>query len=125
MTSEQYNGWTNRETWLANIWLDAGEVEQGAFIRLATELSASELADSLEEYYASVLPELPSGLYADLLAGAVERINWREIAKKLWEEVQADLSPGMAKEFGDYRSAEEMAIAYPRKTLWTEAEGSK
>ena len=125
MSSEQYNGWSNRETWLANIWLDAGEVENGAFIRLATELSVSELADSLEEYYASVLPELPSGLYADLLAGAVERINWREIAKKLWEEVQAELSPEMAKEFGDYRSNEEVATAYPRKTMWTEAEGSK
>ena len=91
MTSEQYNGWTNRETWLANIWLDAGEVENGAFIRLATELSASELADSLEDYYASVLPELPSGLYADLLAGAVARINWREIARKLSEDVLSEL----------------------------------
>ena len=28
-----------------------------------------------------------------------------------------------AKEFGDYRSNEEVAIAYPRKTMWTE--GSK
>jgi hypothetical protein len=113
-----YNGWTNRETWLANIWLDAGEVEGGAFIKLATELSVIELADALDEYYSSVLPDLPSGLYADLLAGAVARINWREIAKRFSDDVRSDWSPEMAREFGDFRSNEEVAEAYPRKTFW-------
>ena len=85
-----YNGWTNRETWLANLWLD-NDQSQRHFIEQAAELSVADLAASLEDYYASTLPEMPAGLYADLLAGAVARINWREIAQKLSEDIRSEL----------------------------------
>jgi hypothetical protein len=111
MTSEQYNGWTNRETWLANLWLD-NDQSQTHFLTVAAKLSVSDLAEALEDYYASTLPQLPAGLYADLLAGAVARIDWREIAKRLSDDVRSEWSDDVAKEFGDYRSAEEMSAHY-------------
>jgi len=111
MTSEHYNGWTNRETWLANLWLD-NDQSQGYFLKAAAELSVSDLAAALEDYYTSTLPELPSGLYADLLAGAVARINWREIAQKFSDDIKSEWSKEIAEEFGDFRSNDEMAVAY-------------
>jgi hypothetical protein len=51
-------------------------------------------------------------LYADLLAGAVARIDWREIAKRMADDIRSEWSDEEAKEFGDYRSAEEMAARY-------------
>jgi hypothetical protein len=86
-----YNGWTNRETWLVNLWLD-NDKSQRYFITAAGALSVSDLAAALEDYYASTLPELPAGLYADLLAGAVARINWREIAQKLSDDIKSELA---------------------------------
>jgi hypothetical protein len=111
MTSEQYNGWANRETWLANLWLD-NDQSQGCFFKTAAKLSVSDLAAALEDYYASTLPQLPAGLYADLLAGAVARIDWREIAKRMADDIRSEWSDEEAQEFADYRSAEEMAARY-------------
>jgi hypothetical protein len=106
-----YNGWSNRETWLANLWLD-NDQSQGHFLKVAGEVSVSDLAEALEDYYTSTLPELPSGLYADLLAGAVARIDWREIAKRMADDIRSEWSDDVAKEFGDYRSNDEMAAHY-------------
>jgi len=91
MTSEHYNGWTNRETWLANLWLD-NDQSQAHFLKVAGEVSVSDLAEALEDYYASTLPDaFLSGLYADLLAGAVAKIDWREIAKRMSDDVKSEL----------------------------------
>jgi hypothetical protein len=94
-----YNGWTNRETWLVNLWLD-NDQSQRYFIMAAGALSVSDLSAALEDYYASTLPELPAGLYADLLAGAAARINWREIAQKLSDDIKSEL--GCAKAEANY-----------------------
>ena len=107
MTSEQYNGWTNRETWLVNLWMHENQSEVRHFTEQAKTLIPSELAECLEDYYSEVLPQMP-GVYADLLAGALANVNWRELAKQLAEDASYD----NAKAFGDYRSAEEMAAHY-------------
>tara|TARA_R110000868_G_scaffold85122_4_gene239634 strand:- start:1503 stop:1808 length:306 start_codon:yes stop_codon:yes gene_type:complete len=38
-------------------------------------------------------------------------------------ERAAEWTEAETKEFGDYRSDEEVAAAYPRRTLWTKEEG--
>jgi len=66
-----------------------------------------------------------------LLADVVRTQSAFEAAKnalylgKLEQQRGAEWTEKEAREFGDFRSNEEMAIAYPRKTMWTEAEGSK
>jgi len=95
MTDTSYNGWTNYETWLVNVWLtneegtsnywneaardcitDCGEDTAQAIARLEQELK-----DNLEEQ----APDLGSGLYADMLSAALASVNWRELSKALIE----------------------------------------
>ena len=70
-----YNGWTNKETWLVNLWLGdmlQSDVEDGQ------EISA-EFIEMLVDEMASELSET-SGFITDLLNCALGEINYHEIA---------------------------------------------
>ena len=60
MAQNEYNGWTNWETWVVNLWID-------------------------NEW----MPEI-EGLYLDLLNGAMREINWHEIARHLVERAEEE-----------------------------------
>jgi len=107
-SSERYNGWTNYETWLVNLWLSndepsyrfwrqrtadhrtaAPEAEQvQAGIWTAEQAArfglADELKESIEEAAADALPQ--SGMMSDLLGAAVSRVDWHEIAEHMLDE---------------------------------------
>ncbi|MFI5270982.1 MAG: hypothetical protein ACHQT9_02980 [Candidatus Saccharimonadales bacterium] len=77
-----YNGWSNRETWLANLWLTNEE----PFANLLME--ASKHSDDeyiraawLENHFYEKLDELfdDASLWRDLLGTAVSHVNWYEI----------------------------------------------
>ena len=93
--SDTYNGYTNYETWVVNLWMDndgfaeecremaarcvrdaAGEFcPDGAAIRA--------LADELKEQHEShmhLVCKVP-GVFGDLLNGAMSSVNWAEIAR--------------------------------------------
>ena len=93
--SERYNGWTNYETWLVNLWMDNEQGSQDYYRERAREFyeqAADEmmvtrsqrawisLADWLKEHHEENRPELP-GVYGDLLGGALSSVNWDEIAR--------------------------------------------
>jgi hypothetical protein len=100
MSNEQkYNGWSNYETWLANLWFDNDEGTQ-SYIREQAEECLKEaeeeknftrrenatlaMRDFLENYVEELQSEsgMPSnGLFCDLLSAAIGRIDWYEIAK--------------------------------------------
>lgn len=108
MTKEQgYNGWTNKETWLANLWIDEGyaggtqAVQERAEDLVRDEIdrlsfdprgdAASALADEIKELVEGDISERicsTSGLEHDLLAGAISQINWREIAEHYTADVE-------------------------------------
>lgn len=76
-----YNGWTNYETWVVNLWLtDDG----GAYLsEIAEQVKDEEnpelrMADILKEEIENGMPRL-EGLYGDLLSTAIEEINFDEI----------------------------------------------
>ena len=68
-----YNGWTNRETWLVNIWY---EPESRADVEFARE--------DLEYQY----DNLPNGPFKDMID--IMAINWDELLEHFEEETEED-----------------------------------
>ena len=107
LTGKEYNGWSNHETWQANLWIDNegyaggsdGVAEQAADF-VGTELnhdseSALEAAiESLAEWIRERLEddlklEEAKGLAYDILWSWFGEVNWREIASHYCEEAQS------------------------------------
>jgi hypothetical protein len=103
MNSETYNGWTNYETWVVKLWMDNDhgsseywkeQAEQAAndtcecdpIDERKSEAEAS-LAEALDMWHDEQAPDT-HGVFADLIGRALGRVNWREIAESLLEEVE-------------------------------------
>lgn len=92
---EGYQGWRNYETWVVNLWIDneRGDYE---YWRERTDevMSSSEahdsfsqedvakgtLADELKEWLEEAMPDEMSGMFVDLLKGAISEVDTYEIA---------------------------------------------
>lgn len=66
MKKNDYNGWSNRETWLVNLWLSSDDL-------------INKSADYIQGYVETFVNPEGSGLAVDLLNGAIAKINWREL----------------------------------------------
>lgn len=71
MSNTKYNGWTNRATWLVNVW---GNPESRADVE--------SLREMLEDQY----NDLPDGILKDMLD--LSEINWDELLEHFDEEEQ-------------------------------------
>lgn len=79
-----YNGWTNKETWLVNVWYLDGMpdyfADSGQY-----EVDPSDLEESIrfiaEE--SEALSQLPSGLLSDFINDAWSEVNWSELSEHL------------------------------------------
>lgn len=88
MEKQTYNGWTNWETWNANLWIanDWRMAEQ--YTMQADDLLGSydeedateRLSATIEDDFEQLMPEV-DGFFADMLNGAMREVDWREIAK--------------------------------------------
>jgi hypothetical protein len=87
-----YNGWSNYETWLVNLWLDNEEWSQEE-VRLLVRRSSSlyNLAYNIKNFVEDgCLGERPSnGLMNDLITAALGVVAWDAIAKS-WADAYAD-----------------------------------
>jgi hypothetical protein len=107
-TTHGYNGWTNYETWVVNLWLTndegtcrywestAQEIYESAqpkapFSR--DERAALLLAEAMKEQLEEDNPLRESGLYTDLLTAALSEVNWYEIASHFLEDVSKEPTP--------------------------------
>ena len=110
MQTGTYNGWTNYETWVVNLWMDNEEglhdfwvnkarhvynheaKQQRHFSKMedAVCIMAHQLKDSHEEVMNDMLESrnLTSSVWSDLLGGALAAANWHEIARHLLENVE-------------------------------------
>ncbi len=78
----KYNGWSNRETWLANLWLNNDESSYDVLLKaLCLSGDIYDRAEWLEEQLRCQLDDeidVPC-LWQDLLRTAFGRISWYEL----------------------------------------------
>lgn len=89
--SDSYNGWTNHETWCANIWLTNDEYTDRESRRIAHgAIDVRAAADALEAYAEDMLPDLGATFAADLLQSAFGEIDWDELAESFREDMAVE-----------------------------------
>ena len=82
-----YNGWSNYETWNVKLWIDNDQGLQEHYTERAQHHTDQELADIIESDHQARLEELSEvqGTFLDLLTTSLARVNWLEIAEALAE----------------------------------------
>jgi len=100
-----YNGWTNRETWLVNLWLnndlDSYNYRMESIKDIHTDISEVEialenmvldiykLANNLKRFSKSNDDAYTSnGLVNDLPEDSLNKVNWNELALHYIEEIK-------------------------------------
>jgi len=92
MNQQSYNGWTNYETWLVNLWLTNEEFTER---ELRTIANNGERRDYRKEELKSFVEDLVgaydgAGLKTDLINAALYMVNWYEIIDNATEESDDD-----------------------------------
>jgi hypothetical protein len=108
LLSEEYNGWSNRETWAVALHLnnDQGfidEVEQFTHRAIQDnplEEAGYRLADSLEEWVSAFFEFDTVSTNEHLFImmtdiGSLYRVNWREIAQTYVDTMVSDRAIGL------------------------------
>lgn len=96
---DQYNGWTNRETWATKLWLDNDQALQELTQEMAENHdSVAGLADSLSDFVSELLDmeevlSAPPAQRKELISmsrdiGSLYRVNWWEIAESYLSEIK-------------------------------------
>ena len=79
-----YNGWTNKETWLVNVWY-MDDMPSYFADSQQYEVEPYELEETIrfitEE--SEALSQLPSGLLSDFINDAWSEVNWFELSEAL------------------------------------------
>lgn len=89
-----YNGWSNFETWNANLWID-NDWQLSERIALHTsdlfgsyedpDRIISLVADFINAIFDDIAPEL-DGFFADIINNSLRTVNWHEIARHYVDE---------------------------------------
>jgi hypothetical protein len=86
----KYYGWSNYETWNANLWIDNDWRLSETIALHTSDLFGSyddpdditcHVADYIKNLFLDVAPDIESGFYADIINSAIRTVNWHEIAK--------------------------------------------
>lgn len=96
----KYQGWTNHATWLVKLWIDNDRPAYTTWRHITKEIwkksrknkvftrmevARNELSRRLKHHFENNMPSL-KGFWQDLLQGAIEEVNWVEIAAEMLEE---------------------------------------
>ena len=71
MVDNKYNGWTNYETWLVNLWFDTS---------FEVNISAEEIREMLRDYICEFSTDASNGFISDMFNGFLSEVNYHELA---------------------------------------------
>lgn len=85
----KYNGWSNYETWNANLWIDNDYgLSENIALHTADLFGSYEDADQITSMLANYIKDIfidfapdVEGFYSDIINSAIKTVNWHEIAK--------------------------------------------
>lgn len=130
MTTEKdttYNGWTNYETWLANVHATNGEGWEDEIRELITEARRTAAGDpnpymsaddnaryaftqALKEHHENWVfgeDDTPAGFRSDLLRAAFDEINFNELARHYWDDEETNSEPDPESDYsGSWRNSQ-------------------
>ena len=81
-TNTTYNGWSNRETWVVNLWLNNEPYSYDMLQHIIKAFdTVSEQAEERENYVRNDDNSLTgeASMWSDLLSTSLGRVNWYEI----------------------------------------------
>jgi hypothetical protein len=124
--SKEYNGWSNYETWVVNLWLENDQSTYNFMLELLAHAREDysdkskvvySYADMIKEYIEENTPEV-TGMYADLLNSAISEVNFREIARSWYEDnpIEDDDDDDDDDEDEDETNRDEYESLYHKKT---------
>ena len=103
MSDNKYNGWSNYETWVVNLWLDNDEYSQTMLRQFAkdsircAELHGRDRDNAVYECSKMIQNEVEEntpeveGMFSDLLSAALSEVNWFEIAEHIVDDMLVEL----------------------------------
>lgn len=77
----EYNGWSNRETWVVNLWLTNDLGYHDTLAQVIAGNSPDEQAAELERWVRDDFDwlDIDTSLWRDLLGTSLGRVDWQEI----------------------------------------------
>mgnify|MGYP003628070302 CR=1 FL=1 len=95
MSNQEYNGWTNWETWNFKLWIDNSADSYTSVLFLTLEVKEAEegvftLSKELESLANDLCEEsvtFETGFFADVCNSAIKKVNFYEIAESYLEEL--------------------------------------
>ena len=94
LEDDTYNGWTNKETWLVNVWLHNDYDLHKYYLGRLNDSYGGFISDIIHELqeivYDIVREDRPAtnGLAYDLLQSSLNVINYKELAEHYIEEIK-------------------------------------
>ena len=98
MNDTKYNGWTNYETWNANLWIDNDwRISEHIAMITADYFGSYEdldtitnlLKERINDMFLDMMPDVEAGFFSDVMSASFRKVNFWEIAR-YYVEVEAE-----------------------------------
>ena len=91
MSTEEYEGFSNKPTQLVSAWIHNKTESHNHWLTLARNLSEDALSQKLKDHYGTFrnpLIDSKNTIYKELLDYSLEVVNWMELSQVLMREVK-------------------------------------